>query len=98
MSAATSTKKPKSAKTKKTGKVAKAASAAKVKKETATREDPRVGILLSALIRNPSASYDDLVQALKAKNQDMSRSAVTLVKRGFQQTFRALTAANMLAT
>jgi hypothetical protein len=97
MSAATSAKKPKSAKAKKTGKVAKAATAAKVKKES-TREDPRVAVLLNVLIRNPNASYDELVAALKSKNQEMSRSAVTLVKRGFQQTFRALTAANMLAT
>jgi hypothetical protein len=88
----------KKAKTKKTPKVAKAGTKAATKKESVSREDPRVGILLTTLIRNPAATHDDLVGALKAKGESMSASAVRLVRRGFVQTLRALTAANMIAT
>jgi hypothetical protein len=55
-------------------------------------------IWVASAIRHPSASHDDLVQVLKAKGQEMSPSAIRMVRRGFVQTYRALAAAKMLAT
>ena len=89
----------KKSKSTKTAKLARTPKATKVaKKEATTREDPRVAVLLSALIKNPAATHADCVAVLKGKGQTMSNSAVRMVRRGYQQTVRALISAGKLAT
>lgn len=69
---------------------------AKARTNGVGHEDKRVGQVLALLIRKPDLSLSGLVEASTAKSIEGSPAMFRMIRRGFRQTVRALSAAGKL--
>lgn len=91
MASKTTTKKPAAAKKPAGEKKAKAP-----RTNGVGHEDKRVGQVLALLIKKPDLSLSGLVEASTAKSIEGSPAMFRMIRRGFRQTVRALSAAGKL--